>query len=102
MKKDKPFDFQKRNHITGFKNDEKVNSWEQLRKQKELSKKASERQKAQREADAEEFRKKKNAQKKPKQMKNEDQQVKIVSYIFVVVMCLIAAAIQLLTGFKDY
>ena len=35
-------------------------------------------------------------------MKNEEQQVKIVSYIFVVVMCLIAAAIQLLTGFKDY
>ena len=28
--------------------------------------------------------------------------IKIVSYIFVVVICLIAAAIQLLTGFKDY
>lgn len=64
MKKDKPFDFQKRNHITGFKNDEKINSWEQVRKQKELSKKASERQRAQREADPEAFREKKNKQKK--------------------------------------
>ena len=72
MKKDKPFDFQKRNHITGFKNDEKVNSWEQLRKQKELSKKASERQKAQREADAEAFREKKNAQKKAWRKKNQN------------------------------